>query len=156
MNKFILLLIFTLCSLTGYSQISQQEKIRQDQQYQRQRQNSEIMNMMEQGVDLMEQNNYKAAEQKFKQVLQSAKVIPSDLCYFFGKNSFYLNKFQQSIDWLNKYVELKGTGGRYYNDCLEYLEKSKKSIPVFAGSRAGGSKNHYSFLQLRYRLRPIR
>jgi hypothetical protein len=44
--------------------------------------------------------------------------VPSDLTYFFGKNSFYLEKYKQSIDWLNKYIQLKGTNGQYSQDAI--------------------------------------
>jgi hypothetical protein len=38
-----------------------------------------------------------------------------------------LEEFKQSINWLNKYIELKGTKGKYFQECVEYLEKSEKA-----------------------------
>ncbi|MEL7003604.1 MAG: hypothetical protein AAFN93_12845 [Bacteroidota bacterium] len=46
----------------------------------------------------------------------------------FGKNSFHLGRYQQSIDWLNKYIELKGTKGQFYNECTEYLKNANEAF----------------------------
>jgi hypothetical protein len=54
--------------------------------------------------------------------------VPSDLTYHFGKNSFYLGKYRQSIDWLNKYIQLKGTQGQYSEDAIEWLGKAEKEL----------------------------
>ena len=77
------------------------------------------------GVDLLEAGKYTEADVYFRKVLKNIKVLPTNLSYYFGKNSFYLNKYKQSIDWLNKYIELEGTRGRFFSDAVEHLNNAE-------------------------------
>ncbi|MDF9797686.1 tetratricopeptide (TPR) repeat protein [Catalinimonas alkaloidigena] len=81
---------------------------------------------MDEGVELMNQGNFEKAEELFREVLLNVEVVPADLCFYFGKNSFHLDKFSQSIDWLNKYIELKGTSGRFFDAAVEYLKLAEE------------------------------
>ena len=87
--------------------------------------NAESLRDMDQGVELMNQGQFAKADTYFMRVLESVEVVPADLCFFFGKNSYHLNKYKQSIDWLNKYMELKGTRGRFFDQASEYLQLAK-------------------------------
>lgn len=107
---------------------TQEEKVRQLEMDQAQAKNAEVMRTMDSGVDLMNAGDYEQANNKFKEVLAKAKVVPTDLTFYFGKNSFYMGKYKQSIDWLNKYLQLKGTAGRYYEECSELLLKSEQAF----------------------------
>jgi ssDNA-binding Zn-finger/Zn-ribbon topoisomerase 1 len=73
----------------------------------------------------MDIGNYLAADKKFQYVLANVRSVPSDLTFFFGKNSYYLEKYKQSIDWLNKYIQLKGTNGQYSAEAVSWLNKSE-------------------------------
>ena len=86
---------------------------------------NEQLREMDQGVELMNQGKFAKADIYFLRVLESVKVVPADLCFYFGKNSYHLQKYKQSIDWLNKYMELKGTTGRFFDQAVEYLELAK-------------------------------
>ena len=77
------------------------------------------------GVDLLEAGKYPEADVYFRKVLKNMEVLPTNLSYYFGKNSFYLNKYKQSIDWLNKYIELEGTRGRFFSDAVEHLNSAE-------------------------------
>lgn len=44
------------------------------------------------------------------------------MAYYFGRNSYHLGKYKQSINWLNKYIQLKGTKGRYYEPAIQFLQ----------------------------------
>jgi tetratricopeptide (TPR) repeat protein len=127
MNKIILTLSLLVIAIAVRAQ-TQEEKVRQLEMDQVQAKNAEVMRTMDQGVDLMNEGNYEEANNKFKDVLAKAKVVPSDLTFYFGKNSFYMGKYKQSIDWLNKYVQLKGTSGRFYEECTDLLEKSEQAF----------------------------
>ena len=61
---------------------------------------------MEEGVNLMEGGKYEEADRIFKRVLRNMEVLPAEISYYFGKNSYFLNQYKQSINWLNKYIEL--------------------------------------------------
>jgi len=84
-----------------------------------------LMRELDSGVYLMDNNDYVAAEAKFKYVLQNIKSVPSDLTYYFGKTSFHLGKYKQSIDWLNKYIQLKGTNGQFSEEAVQWKRKAE-------------------------------
>jgi tetratricopeptide (TPR) repeat protein len=94
---------------------------------QEQKRKTEILREMDAAVALMENGQYEEADQKFRFVLQNIRAVPSDLTYYFGKNSFYLEDYKQSIDWLNKYIQLKGTSGQFYNDATTLLKKAEEN-----------------------------
>ncbi|MBT1707414.1 hypothetical protein KK062_04240 [Fulvivirgaceae bacterium PWU5] len=134
---FLLLLLAT--ARTTHAQST--DKMRQQEYIQQQEQAKKAMLMREldSGVYFMDNGQYAAADKKFRYVLENIKSVPSDLTYYFGKNSFYQAQYKQSIDWLNKYIQLKGTNGQYSSDAIqwkklaeaEYLkEKSKASQNV--------------------------
>ena len=58
-------------------------------------------------------------------VIANVKSVPSDLTFYFGKNSYHLQRYRQSIDWLNKYIQLKGTNGQYSAEAVQWLKKSE-------------------------------
>lgn len=88
---------------------------------------------MDQGVDQMYQGNYEKADSLFQLVLRKLETLPSDLAFYFGRNSFYLEKYKQSINWLNKYIELKGTKGQYFEETIQILEAANaKFTPIRA------------------------
>ncbi|WPP50558.1 hypothetical protein [Catalinimonas niigatensis] len=88
-------------------------------------QSQQIMKMDE-GVEYMNQGKFEEAEGIFREVLLNVEVVPADLCFYFGKNSYHLEKIAQSIDWLNKYIELKGTSGRFFDQAVEYLKLAEE------------------------------
>lgn len=105
-----------------------------------------LFQKMDLGVDLMNQGKYALAEKEFLYVMNNMTALPSDLAFYFGKNSFYLEKYKQSINWLNKYLQLKGTQGRYYSEASgilqlaeeQYLELSRKNSEAMQSDLSGG------------------
>ena len=83
---------------------------------------SELIGKMEKGAELMALGKYDSAQVLFQFVLQNMEKLPSEMAYFFGRNSFHLGKYKQSINWLNKYIQLKGTKGLYYEPAIQYLQ----------------------------------
>lgn len=124
--KYIFLLCFQLTLTAAFAQ-TQEEIIRQDLMNREEAQKAEVARTLDRAVELMENEEYEVAEDKFREVLKKSKVVPTNLTFFFGKNSFYLGKYKQSIDWLNKYLELKGTSGRYYEECTQLLKLANQS-----------------------------
>jgi len=86
------------------------------------------------GIKQYENGNFEEADQSFRQVLESVKVLPAEICFYFGVNSFYLEKYKQSINWLNKYIALKGTSGQYFEECSEYLKKAEENYLTASAS----------------------
>jgi hypothetical protein len=113
---------FLFASLSGFAQDERtQEFLRQEEQHRR----AALMRQMDSGVFYMDNGKHQLADEKFRLVLDQLKSVPSELTYYFGKNSFYLLKFKQSIDWLNKYIQLKGTGGQHYADAINVLHRAE-------------------------------
>lgn len=83
---------------------------------------SELFHKMDQGAELMAMGKYDSAQLLFQFVLQNMEKLPSEMAYLFGRNSFHLGKYKQSINWLNKYIQLKGTKGRYYEPAIQFLQ----------------------------------
>ncbi len=76
---------------------------------------------MDLGEDLMYQGKYDEADEEFRFVMDNKKVLPSNMAYLFGRNSYHLGNYKQGINWLNKYIQLKGTKGRYYQEAVKFL-----------------------------------
>lgn len=100
-----------------------QEYLRQQEQ----RKRAEVLRQLDSGVYYMDHEQYALADQKFRYVLQNVRSVPSDLTFFFGKNSFFLAQYKQSIDWLNKYIQLKGTTGQYYDEAIRWLKDAEEA-----------------------------
>lgn len=94
-------------------------------QQEEQRKRAEISRHLDSGVYFMDLGEYERADQKFRYVLENVKSVPSDLAFYFGKNSYYLHSPKQSIDWLNKYIQLKGTTARFYHEAIDLLNKAE-------------------------------
>lgn len=90
------------------------------------------------GVSLMNKGAFKEADAEFRAVLASVKTVPADLCFYFGKNSYHLKKYRQSIDWLTKYIELKGSYGKFYDQATEYVELARADFKVASADTATG------------------
>ncbi|MEP2025766.1 MAG: hypothetical protein ABJH98_09665 [Reichenbachiella sp.] len=88
----------------------------------------EALTSMDRGVEAMESGYYEAADQFFKDALSKMTKLPSNLTYYFGRNSYHLGKYKQAINWLNKYVELKGNTGQYNDEVREYLELANEGF----------------------------
>ncbi|MFY0687598.1 MAG: hypothetical protein JXQ90_10565 [Cyclobacteriaceae bacterium] len=83
---------------------------------------AEFLRRMDKGEDLMIAGRYEEADDEFKFVMTNMKPLPSNMAYLFGRNSFHLSQYKQSINWLNKYIQLKGTQGQYYKEAVKYLK----------------------------------
>jgi len=116
------LLFVTVLIRTG---LAQQDKVDEYRMQQEQLKKTMLLRQLDSGVYYMDMGNYTVADTKFQYVLDNVKSVPSDLTFFFGKNSYYLQRYKQSIDWLNKYIQLKGTNGQYSQEAAQLLKKSE-------------------------------
>ncbi|MEM6641343.1 MAG: hypothetical protein AAF616_00075 [Bacteroidota bacterium] len=105
--KHLFLVLLLLGSFLGQGQIIRE---------------SELRRRMDVGAELMATGYYDSAQVLFQSVLQNMEKLPSEVAYLFGRNSYHLGKYKQSINWLNKYIQLKGTKGRYYEAAIQFLQ----------------------------------
>src|SRR5688572_17099291 len=110
-------------SFTSFSQTAEELRLLAEQ-----RKRAETLRVLDSAVALMDNGEYKLADQKLLYVLNNIKSIPSDLTFYFGKNSFYIGKYKQSIDWLNKYILLKGTTGQFYKEAIIILKNAEAEL----------------------------
>lgn len=105
--KKIFFLFFTLISLTeGNAQVLL----------------TELNRRMDTGREMMLGGSYDSAEVQFIVVLKNMKPLPAKVAYFYGRNSYHLGKYKRAINWLNKYIQLKGTRSIYYEESVGYLQ----------------------------------
>jgi tetratricopeptide (TPR) repeat protein len=113
MIRYFALLIFLTGSLHLFAQTNPEAILRKE---------------MDQAVELMDLGEYEAADTLYRHVLANMKVLPSELAFYFGKNSYYMANYKQSINWLNKYIELKGTSGTNYEEARNILFKAEQGF----------------------------
>src|SRR5690606_3057532 len=89
---------------------------------------SEVKVRMESAYKHLMAGNYEKADEEFRHVLANAPTLPPEICYYFGLNSYYLGKYKQSINWLNKYIELKGTDGQFFESSEKYLDLAEEAF----------------------------
>jgi tetratricopeptide (TPR) repeat protein len=117
-----------LLSCPVLAQDEEREKLR-ELEAQREFQKTRAINArLDSAIQLMNLEQYEAADVKYRSVLASMKSIPSDIAYYFGKNSYHLQKYKQSIDWLTKYIQLKGTTGQFSEDAAAWLKKAEAGL----------------------------
>ena len=74
--------------------------------------------------DLILEQKYFLADSILKEKILNNNRVSSELTFLFGKNSFFLERYEQSINWLNKYLELKGESGIFSDESIKFLELS--------------------------------
>jgi len=87
---------------------------------------SKLQLAIDEGIIAMNNKQFTEADKKFTLVIDQLNPLPSKIAFYFGKNSYFLNEYKQSINWLSKYIQLKGTNGMFYDEAKLYLELSEK------------------------------
>ncbi len=127
MKKTGTLLMIIFSTFSAMAQSDEQrtlEYLRQEEH----RRNAETMRQLDSGVYYMDHGKYQEADEKFRYALTHLRSVPSDLTFYFGKNSFHLDKFSQSVDWLSKYIQLKGTTGQFYDEAVSILNRAEAEL----------------------------
>jgi hypothetical protein len=114
-------------STTTFAQ-SEQDKIRELEESRRNQRNMSLRAELDSAIALTDAGMYAEADEKYRYVLKNLKSLPSDLTYHFGRNSYLLGNYTQSVDWLNKYIQLKGTGGQFYEDAVSWMKKAEQEV----------------------------
>lgn len=130
MNKFVIIPIVLLVATPFLSkgQEAEKEKIKLMEMQREAEKQRQVSMLIDSAIHLSEQGAYVEADEKFRFALKNSKSIPSDLTYHFGLNSFHLGKYKQSVDWLNKYIQLKGTSGQFSEKAVEWLKKAEVEL----------------------------
>lgn len=79
------------------------------------------------GREMMLGGSYDSADYQFSIVLQKLQPLPSEMAYYYGRNSYHLGKYKRAINWLNKYIQLKGARGIHYEETVQFLQLSEEA-----------------------------
>ena len=85
----------------------------------------------EQAQKLIDQKKYIQAEVLFVKIFKMNTLLPDEICYYYGKTLFELQKYAQSKIFIEKYIRLQGENGQYYLNSLQLgLDVDKKIDPA--------------------------
>jgi tetratricopeptide (TPR) repeat protein len=146
MLKHTLACLLTLVALGAYAQ-QQNQKVEEYRLQQEQVRKTALLRELDSAVVMMDDGQYEAADKKFRHVLENIRSVPSDLVFYFGKNSYYMEKYKQCIDWLTKYIQLKGTNGQYSEEAAIWLKKAEGQ---FVHERAKDAQKAGEVLSVNY------
>ncbi len=122
------LLLLILSSALVRGQSAEQEKIAEMERMKEARRQQEALRAMDSAILLLKAGEYGKADERFRQTLRTIRTVPSDLAFYFGLNSYHLGKYRQGIDWLTKYIQLKGTTGTHSTEAVDYLKRSEEAL----------------------------
>lgn len=125
MRQLLFLFVVITFTVSAQDDRAAAQQLRAEQEQARR---AALLRTMDEAVSQMNNGLYAEADEKFLHVLNNIRGVPSDLTFYFGKNSFYLKKFKQSADWLNKYIQLKGTTGQHYAEAVDLLKKAEVEV----------------------------
>ncbi|MDQ3392605.1 MAG: molecular chaperone DnaJ [Bacteroidota bacterium] len=77
-----------------------------------------IEHYMKEARQYMEEGNYEEANLSFRKLLAINSVMPTEMCYFFAETLYQLHQYQNSKNFINKYIKLTGTTGPYYKKII--------------------------------------
>jgi hypothetical protein len=127
-NFIVFVFLFSCLQVIAQNKDYEREKIRKMEEDKKNDKQRGVNQQLDSAVALMDREEYQAADEKFVYVLKNIKSVPSDLAYYFGKNSYFLGKYKQSIDWLNKYIQLKGTSGKFSEDAVGLMQLAEEQV----------------------------
>jgi len=67
----------------------------------------------------MERQEYETVNLIFRDLIDSGLPLPEAMLYFFAETLYELKQYDNSINFLNKYLELNGFAGDYYQGARE-------------------------------------
>ncbi len=93
-----------------------------------------VLSSFEIGKQQVESGAYDAAIETFRHLLTPQKLLPDELAFYFGKSLYHEGNHKHvAIDFLKKYLILRGDTARYYDETMtmlkamgEYKEKQTK------------------------------
>ena len=71
----------------------------------------------------MERKDYETANGLFRNLIDSGFPLPPEMPYFFAETLFELGQYDNSSNFLNKYLELSGFTGDHYDGAKELQKK---------------------------------
>jgi hypothetical protein len=76
----------------------------------------QILKRTEAAKKLMDEGRYDAAYTTFRDILSSGKVLPTNLSYYFAETLYHIGQYQNSQNFIDKYLKISGKGGDYFDE----------------------------------------
>lgn len=76
----------------------------------------------------IERKDYQTANSIFRNLIDSGLPLPDEMPYYFSETLFELGQYDNSSNFLNKYLELTGFKGENYQGARELQEKLKSYL----------------------------
>ena len=73
----------------------------------------------------MERSDYQTANSIFRNLIDSGLPLPEEMPYYFSETLFHLGQYDNSQNFVNKYLELTGFRGQNYESATRLKEKLK-------------------------------
>ena len=73
-------------------------------------------------VSFYQEANYQEANRSFRKALSTNKVLPTDLSYYFAETLYHLGQYQNSKNFVEKYLGLTGYSGDFYEQATNLKE----------------------------------
>ena len=70
----------------------------------------------------MKNGDYETANSQFRKILRIGVKLPSEMPYLFSKTLYEIGQYQNSQSFLEKYFEIMGKAGTYYDNAVELKE----------------------------------
>jgi hypothetical protein len=83
---------------------------------------------MKGALSAMERKDYQTANSIFRNLIDSGLSLPDEMPYYFAETLFQLGQYDNSNNFLKKYLELTGFNGQNYQGASELKEKLKNPI----------------------------
>lgn len=84
----------------------------------------ETSKLMKNALASMEKKDYQKANAYFREIIDSNIPIPQEMPYYFAETLFELKQYDNSANFLNKYLEINGFKGDNY----EYAKALEKKL----------------------------
>lgn len=76
----------------------------------------------------MQAGNYNEANELFRKILKLGVKLPAEMPYLFAKTLYEVEQYQNSQSFLEKYFEIMGNAGTYYENALELENILEKKL----------------------------
>lgn len=76
----------------------------------------------------IERNDYETANSIFRNLIDSGQPLPEEMPYLFAETLYELKQFDNSANFLNKYLELTGFTGSHYEGAQELQKRLEGPI----------------------------
>jgi len=110
--KKILSLVLIL-TITGGSLFAQSPTIPPAPQF-----DKEVVALVDKAKAQMDKGDYEGANKTFRKALATKRVLPTSMSYFFAETLFVIHQNQNAKNFVEKYIQLAGRGGDYYDDAV--------------------------------------